>query len=50
MEALRRDAPTGLRVEESGFRSRSANSWLLGHTLKGQVRLTVAAGRVVHEQ
>jgi dihydroorotase len=33
------------RVEEAGFRSRSANSWLLGQTLRGQVRLTVAAGR-----
>ena len=33
------------RVQECGFRSRSANSWLLGQTLRGQVRLTVAAGR-----
>jgi dihydroorotase len=33
------------RVDEGGFRSRSANSWLLGQTLRGQVRLTVAAGR-----
>ncbi|HZT16621.1 MAG TPA: dihydroorotase [Gaiellaceae bacterium] len=37
------------RVKSSGFRSRSANSWLLGKRLHGQVRLTVAAGRVVHE-
>ena len=37
------------RVTEDGFRSRSANSWLLGQTLKGKVALTVAAGRVVHE-
>jgi dihydroorotase len=37
------------RVEESGFRSRSVNSWLLGRTLKGKVRLTVAAGAVVHD-
>jgi len=44
------DTAAEWRVEEAGFRSRSANSWLLGHTLKGQVRLTVAAGRVVHEQ
>jgi dihydroorotase len=36
------------RVEEAGFRSRSANSWLLGQTLRGQVRLTVAAGRTAH--
>jgi dihydroorotase len=37
------------RVDESGFRSRSANSWLLGQTLKGRVRMTVAAGRVAFE-
>jgi dihydroorotase len=37
------------KVEEDRFRSRSANSWALGQTLKGRVRLTVAAGRVVHE-
>jgi len=36
------------RVGEDGFRSRSANSWLLGETLKGKVRLTVAAGRVAY--
>jgi dihydroorotase len=35
------------RVEENGFRSRSVNSWLLGSTVKGKVRLTVAAGSVV---
>jgi dihydroorotase len=49
------DAPANLvlldpeatwRVGEGGFRSRSENSWLLGETLRGQVRLTVAAGRV----
>jgi dihydroorotase len=34
------------RVEEGAFRSRSSNSWLLGRTLRGSVRLTVAAGRV----
>jgi len=34
------------RVTEAGFRSRSSNSWLLGETLHGQVRLTVADGRV----
>jgi dihydroorotase len=44
------DTAAEWKVEEAGFRSRSVNSWLLGHTLKGQVRLTVAAGRVVHEQ
>jgi dihydroorotase len=36
------------RVREDGFRSRSANSWLLGRTLQGEVRLTVAAGRVAY--
>ncbi|HUP33667.1 MAG TPA: dihydroorotase [Gaiellaceae bacterium] len=35
-------------VEESGFRSRSANSWLLGERLRGAVLKTVADGRVVH--
>jgi dihydroorotase len=34
------------RVEEDSFRSRSVNSWLLGQTLNGRVKLTVAAGRV----
>jgi dihydroorotase len=34
------------RVTEERFRSRSSNSWLLGRTLRGAVRLTVAAGRV----
>jgi dihydroorotase len=32
-----------------GFRSRSANSWLLGRTLRGRVAMTVAAGAVVYE-
>jgi dihydroorotase len=35
-------------VTEGGFRSRSANSWLLGRRLKGQVRTTIAAGRLVY--
>jgi dihydroorotase len=43
------DTDAAWRVTEAGFRSRSANSWLLGHTLKGKVLLTIAAGRVVHE-
>jgi len=42
------DLDTAWRVEEAGFRSRSVNSWLLGHTLKGKVRMTVAGGKVVH--
>jgi dihydroorotase len=37
------------RVEEDRFRSRSANSWLLGRTLRGQVRMTVAAGRMAFD-
>ena len=37
------------RVREDRFRSRSANSWLLGRRLRGKVVLTMAAGRVVHE-
>jgi dihydroorotase len=41
------DTEASWRVAEDGFRSRSANSWLLGRTLRGRVRLTVAAGRVV---
>jgi dihydroorotase len=36
-------------VGEGGFRSRSENSWLLGETLRGHVRLTLAAGRVAFE-
>jgi dihydroorotase len=35
-------------VEEAGFRSRSANSWLLGQRLRGAVLQTVADGRLVH--
>jgi dihydroorotase len=42
------DTQATWKVEEDGFRSRSANSWLLGQTLKGRPRLTVAAGKVVH--
>jgi dihydroorotase len=37
------------RVTENGFRSRSANSWLLGRTLKSRVALTVANGAVTFE-
>jgi dihydroorotase len=36
-------------VTENGFRSRSANSWLLGETLRGRVVTTVADGRLVFE-
>ncbi|HEX2506538.1 MAG TPA: dihydroorotase [Gaiellaceae bacterium] len=37
------------RPQEGGFRSKSANSWLLGQTLTGKVRLTMAAGRTAYE-
>jgi dihydroorotase len=40
------DTAASWRVTEESFRSRSANSWLLGQTLRGRVRLTVAAGRL----
>jgi dihydroorotase len=43
------DTAATWRVEENGFRSRSTNSWLLGKTLQGRVRMTVAAGKVVYE-
>jgi dihydroorotase len=42
------DLEASWRVEAAGFRSRSANSWLLGRRLHGQVLLTTAAGRVAH--
>jgi dihydroorotase len=42
------DLDASWTVTESGFRSRSTNSWLLGQTLKGAVVKTVAGGRVVH--
>jgi dihydroorotase len=41
------DPQASWRVSEDGFRSRSVNSWLLGRTLKGQVKTTIANGRVV---
>ena len=43
------DLQASRRVDDRDFRSRSANSWLLGQTVKGQVRLTIAAGRVAFE-
>jgi dihydroorotase len=43
------DTRADWRVEESGFRSRSANSWLLGQRLTGKVRLTIAAGKTVFD-
>jgi dihydroorotase len=41
------DLRAAWRVEERGFRSRSANSWLLGKTLHGKVTKTIAGGKVV---
>jgi dihydroorotase len=35
-------------VDETSFRSKSANSWLLGTTLHGRVVQTVANGKLVH--
>jgi dihydroorotase len=43
------DLKASRRVAETDFRSRSANSWLLGETVEGQARLTIAAGRVAFE-
>jgi dihydroorotase len=42
------DLEQSWRVEERGFRSKSANSWLLGRTLTGRVLKTVAGGRVAY--
>jgi dihydroorotase len=43
------DLGAAWQVQENGFRSRSVNSWLLGETLHGAVRLTVAGGQVAFE-
>ena len=43
------DLGASWRVKSDKLRSRSTNSWLLGKTLRGKVRMTVADGRVVHE-
>jgi dihydroorotase len=43
------DLTASRRIEASEFRSRSVNSWLVGERVTGKVRMTVAAGRVVHE-
>ena len=44
------DTETTWKVREDAFRSRSANSWLLGQALRGRVAATVADGRVVFEE
>ncbi len=41
------DLNASYRITEDVFRSRSVNSWLLGETVKGKVRATIAAGRLV---
>jgi len=41
------DLEASWRVREERFHSLSVNSWLLGQALRGEVVLTVAAGRVV---
>jgi dihydroorotase len=42
------DLKASYRITEQTFRSRSANSWLIDSTVKGRVRATVAAGRLVY--
>jgi dihydroorotase len=42
------DTEATWRVGEGGFRSRSANSWLLGQTLRGRVLMTVADGKLAY--
>ena len=44
------DTQASWRVTEDAFRSRSVNSWLLGETLRGRVRMTIADGRMVHDE
>jgi dihydroorotase len=41
------DLNASYRVTADSFRSRSINSWLLDATVKGSVRATIAAGRLV---
>jgi dihydroorotase len=42
------DLKASYRIGEGAFRSRSTNSWLLGATVKGKVRATVAGGRLAY--
>jgi len=42
------DLHAAYTVSEDLFRSRSVNSWLLGETVKGKVRATIAAGRLAY--
>jgi dihydroorotase len=43
------DPEASWRVKADRFHSRSQNSWLLGKRLRSRIRLTIAAGKVVHE-
>ncbi len=43
------DLEAAWRVEESCFRSKSVNSWLLGDTLRGRVCTTIADGRLAYD-
>ena len=43
------DTEASWRVKADRFHSRSQNSWLLGKRLRSRIRLTIAAGKVVHE-
>src|SRR3954467_13866228 len=43
------DTAAAWRVKPDSFKARSANSWLIGKRLRGRVRLTIAAGQVVHQ-
>jgi dihydroorotase len=42
------DLNASYRITEETFRSRSVNSWLLGETVKGKVRATIACGRLAY--
>jgi len=42
------DLNASYRITQETFRSRSVNSWLLGETVKGKVRATIAAGRLAY--
>jgi dihydroorotase len=44
------DLKASYRITEETFRSRSVNSWLLGETVKGKVRTTIAAGSLAYSQ
>jgi dihydroorotase len=42
------DLTATYRITADQFRSRSVNSWLLGETVRGKVRATIAAGRLAY--